>query len=32
VCGPACLLMIGEMAIGSGTYSGRAGHPHSGEA
>jgi hypothetical protein len=31
VCGPACLLMIGEMLIGYGTYSARAGHPHSGE-
>jgi hypothetical protein len=26
VCGPACLLMIAEMLISSGTYSGRARH------
>jgi hypothetical protein len=29
VCGPACLLMIAEMAIGFGAYSGRALHRHS---
>jgi hypothetical protein len=27
VCGPACLLMIAEMPISSGTYSGQARHP-----
>jgi hypothetical protein len=29
VCGPACLLMIAEMAMSFGAYSGRAHHPHS---
>jgi hypothetical protein len=29
VCGPACLLMIAEMLISFGTYSGQARHPRS---
>ena len=29
VCGPACLLMVAEMAIGFGAYSGRARRPRS---
>jgi hypothetical protein len=29
VCGPACLLMIAEMLVSHGAYSGRARHPRS---